>query len=252
MAVKGLELFRDYFQGEQDKYVLIGGAACYLVMDEVGLDFRATKDLDIVLCVEAMDAVFAKKFWDFVREGEYETQQKSTGDKQFYRFMKPKTPAFPFMLELFSRRLENVFLEGETHLTPLPMDADTSSLSAILMDDHYYQLLLGGKQNVDDVTVLQPGLIVVFKAKAWLDLTARRNAGEVIKGSDIKKHKNDVFRLFQLLSTDHKIELSEPVKEDMRQFIADVRVDPPVLSDLKIKGVSVDEIFSAFGEIYQF
>ena len=58
MAVKGLELFRDYFQGEQDKYVLIGGAACYLLMDDVGLNFRATKDLDIVLCAEALDGAF--------------------------------------------------------------------------------------------------------------------------------------------------------------------------------------------------
>lgn len=195
MAIKGLDLFRDYFQGDQDKYVLIGGAACYLAMDEVGLDFRATKDLDIVLCVESMDANFANKFWGFVREGQYESQQKSTGKKQFYRFMKPKNPAFPYMLELFSRQPDGVLLEGDTHLTPLPVDANASSLSAILMDDHYYRLLLEGRKEIDDVCVLQPGLIIVFKAKAWLDLTERRKAGEAVKGSDIKKHKNDVFRL---------------------------------------------------------
>jgi len=145
VAVKGLELFRDYFRGDQDKYVLIGGAACYLVMDAVGLNFRATKDLDIVLCVEAMDAIFAKKFWNFVHEGGYETQQKSTGEKQFYRFMKPKNIAYPFMLELFSRQPDGVLLEGEGHLTLLPIEADASSLSAILMNDAYYQLLVDGK-----------------------------------------------------------------------------------------------------------
>jgi len=250
-VVKGLNVFRDYFKGDQDKYVLIGGAACYLAMDEVGLDFRATKDLDIVLCVEAIDAEFARKFWGFVREGEYEIQQKSTGEKQFYRFMKPKNRAFPVMLELFSRQPDGVLLEGEGHLTPLPIDADASSLSAILMDDHYYQLLLSGRQEVGDVCVLQPGLIVVFKAKAWLDLTARRKTGEDVKGDDIRKHKNDVFRLFQLLSPEHKIELPDSIKEDMRQFIADVRQEPPVLRDLKIHGVSVEDVFVAFGEIYQ-
>jgi hypothetical protein len=32
---------------------LIGGTACIVIMQEAGLDFRATKDLDIVLYVEA-------------------------------------------------------------------------------------------------------------------------------------------------------------------------------------------------------
>jgi hypothetical protein len=198
-----------------------------------------------------MDAAFARKFWSFVREGDYETQQKSTGEKQFYRFKKPKNPSFPFMLELFSRQPDGVLLEGEGHLTPLPIDADASSLSAILMNDDYYQLLLKGRQEVDDVCVLQPGLIVVFKAKAWLDLTARREAGEVVKGSDLKKHKNDVFRLFQLLSLANHIELPDAVKEDMRQFISNVGQEPPVLGDLKITGVTVDDVFAAFEEIYQ-
>jgi len=251
VAVNGLELFRDYFRGDQDKYVLIGGAACYLVMDDVGLGFRATKDLDIVLCVEAIDDEFVRKFWGFVREGGYETQQKSTGEKQFYRFMKPKNPTFPFMLELFSRQPDGVLLEGGGHLTPLPIEADASSLSAILMNDDYYQLLLDGRQEVNDVCVLKPGLIVVFKAKAWLDLTARREAGEVVKGDDIKKHKNDVFRLFQLLSPEDEIELPDAIKEDMRQFIAAIRLDPPVLRDLKLRGLKVEDVLSAFEAIYQ-
>lgn len=46
--VKGLDLFRKYFREYADRYVLIDGAACDLAMGEAGLDFRATKDLDIV------------------------------------------------------------------------------------------------------------------------------------------------------------------------------------------------------------
>jgi predicted nucleic acid-binding protein len=38
-----------HFEGHESQYVLIGGAACELLMDKVGLDFWATKDLDIVL-----------------------------------------------------------------------------------------------------------------------------------------------------------------------------------------------------------
>ncbi|HEX3675870.1 MAG TPA: hypothetical protein VHU79_00535, partial [Sphingomicrobium sp.] len=35
--------------------MLIGGGACELLMGDVGVAFRATKDLDIVLIVEALD-----------------------------------------------------------------------------------------------------------------------------------------------------------------------------------------------------
>jgi len=99
--VKGLDLFREHFREYADRYVLIGGAACDLAMGEAGLDFRATKDLDIVLCVEALDKVFVEAFWTFVRDGKYQLQEKSTGRKQYYRFQKPDTEGYPFMLELF-------------------------------------------------------------------------------------------------------------------------------------------------------
>ena len=69
--VKGIDQFRAHFEGFNNRYVLIGGAACYLAMEEAGLDFRVTKDLDIVLCVEVLDAEFVDAFWDFVKKGKY-------------------------------------------------------------------------------------------------------------------------------------------------------------------------------------
>jgi hypothetical protein len=84
--------------------VLIGGAACDIAMTSAGLEFRATKDLDIVLCIEAMDGEFVQAFWGFVRSGGYQVQEKSTGQRQFYRFYKPTNKDYPFMLELFSRQ----------------------------------------------------------------------------------------------------------------------------------------------------
>ena len=49
--VKGLGVFRNHFRDLTDQFVLIGGAACDIAMENVGLTFRVTKDLDIVLCV---------------------------------------------------------------------------------------------------------------------------------------------------------------------------------------------------------
>jgi hypothetical protein len=45
--VKGLDIFREHFKDFQDSYVLIGGVACYLAMEEAGVAFRATKDLEL-------------------------------------------------------------------------------------------------------------------------------------------------------------------------------------------------------------
>ena len=69
--VRGLDKFREQFRAYAGQYVLIGGAACDLLREEAGLGFRATKDLDIVLSVEALDASFVRAFWEFVRAGKY-------------------------------------------------------------------------------------------------------------------------------------------------------------------------------------
>ncbi len=194
--VKGLEVFREHFRNYADRYVLIGGAACDIAMTAAGLAFRATKDLDIVLYVEALDAEFVRAFWEFVRAGGYEIQEKSTGGKQFYRFQKPSNANYPFMLELFSRRPDVLQVADGSHLTPLPVEEDASSLSAILLDDAYYDFIRAGRQELDGIPMVRPAQLIALKARAWLDLTERENRGEKIDSKTIKKHKNDVFRLY--------------------------------------------------------
>lgn len=100
--IKGLQVFESHFQHYKGQYILIGGSACDLLMDEAGLGFRATRDLDLVLCAEALNEEFVKHFWDFVHAGGYTIRQKSSGDKCFYRFAKPELQEYPYMLEIFS------------------------------------------------------------------------------------------------------------------------------------------------------
>ncbi|HYX45490.1 MAG TPA: hypothetical protein VE820_01500, partial [Sphingomicrobium sp.] len=171
-------------------------------MDEVGLDFRATKDLDIVLIVEALDPSFSETFWAFVEAGGYEIRQRSEGDRNLYRFQKPSTDDFPAMIELFSRTPEELNIAEESALTPLPIDEEAASLSAILLDEDYYAFLKSMVRAVDGIPLLDERGIIPFKAKAWLDLSARREAGDKVDDRDIKKHRNDVARLLQLLPAD--------------------------------------------------
>lgn len=50
------------------------------------------------------------------------------------------------------------------------------------------------RRTVQDVPILGEAAIIPFKARAWLDLTARRADGEEGQGDNIKKHRNDVAR----------------------------------------------------------
>src|SRR5882762_6629819 len=102
-VVKGLDVFQNHFARYADQYVLIGGTAATLTMEEAGLPFRATKDLDIVLHVEVLAPAFGEAFWKFVEAGGYEIRQASdTGKPIFYRFQKPADDRYPAMVELFA------------------------------------------------------------------------------------------------------------------------------------------------------
>ena len=52
--VNGFTKFKERFQGFENQYVIIGGTACDLIMENEELPFRATKDVDIVLIVESI------------------------------------------------------------------------------------------------------------------------------------------------------------------------------------------------------
>ena len=51
--VKGLDTFQKYFKDYEEQYVLIGGAACDILFESNEVNFRATRDLDMVLIIEA-------------------------------------------------------------------------------------------------------------------------------------------------------------------------------------------------------
>ena len=166
------------------------------------MSFRATKDIDMVLIVESIRVEFGKRFFEYIKEAGYEYINKSTGNAQFYRFSKPKSNEYPYMIELFSRNPDFITIKDDAILTPLPIDDDISSLSAILLNESYYQLLKSAVTMVDEVPVLNITYLIPFKAKAYLDLKDRKLNGEHVDSKDIRKHKNDVFRLAQLITLD--------------------------------------------------
>lgn len=250
--VGGIESFREWFRGYEEQYTIIGGTACDLLMSDAGLDFRATKDIDLVLIIEVVDADFGNRFWEYVAAAGYEHRNKSTGKSQFYRFMNPRSKVYPAMIELFTRKPDAILLPEKAVLSPLPMEEDVSSLSAILLDNDYYDFLRQGGVRVAGVTVLGAPYLIPFKAKAWLDLSNKKATGEQVDNRNIGKHKNDVFRLTELL--DRGMEpfsyLPDTIKLDMAEFLKKMKSEDVDLKQIGIRDKSKEAILEELQVIY--
>jgi len=248
--VHGLDKFREYFQDHSSQYVLIGGTACDILMNEIGAPFRATKDLDIVLIIENLDVSFVKAFWKFIEDGGYKHREKEKDKNQFYRFSEPSNPSFPKMIELFSKHAETLELIYDLGLTPIHIDQCIVSLSAILLNDAYYNLLRNKKKVVDGISIIEIETAILFKIKAWLDMKERKEVGDSIDSKDIKKHKNDIFRLLANVIPASRVEISMEIQNDVSRFIERIAEDNPDLKSLGIKGTSFDEYMEILKNVY--
>lgn len=252
--VTGLDKYKEFFKDYSDNYLLIGGAACERQMENAGLDFRATKDLDIVLIVEAYSADFVKKFWEFIKEGDYEIQEKSSGEKIYYRFKKPADESFPWQVELFSRKPE-IKLDNDARLTPIPLEEDVSSLSAILLNDDYYNFTMSNAETIDDLSVATTPALICLKASAYLDLKKRKENGEKVDNKNIKKHRNDIIRLAAILADEVIKDLPGTIKNDLEEVLEEFKNEPPdikgISKDIGIDDLHFDDIIKQLEKTFQ-
>ena len=246
--VKGIDTFRRYFAEYEEQYVLIGGAACDVAFESNDTAFRATRDLDMVLIVEALTPEFGGKFWEFIQDGGYRNKSTNGQKPQFYRFDKPENEAYPKMVELFCR--SNFELREMTGITPIHIDDEVSSLSAILLNDDYYRILLEGKVVRNGLSVLRPEYLILFKAKAFLDLKQRKDRGETVDSKNISKHKKDILRIAAELVLESIGELPEAVETDIRAFINLLAQDPFDSNSLKAYGLSNEEVVEVLHRVF--
>lgn len=247
--VKGLDTFRKYFKDYETQYVLIGGAACDIVFESNDTTFRATRDLDMVLIVEALTPEFGEKFWEFIQDGKYRNKASNGGKPQFYRFDKPESESFPKMMELFCK--SDFELREMAGITPIHIDDTVSSLSAILLDDDYYNMLLKGKTVTNGLSVLRPEYLILFKAKAYLDLKRRKENGETVDSNDIKKHKKDVLRISAELMLERAENLPVSVKADIDTFIESLENEPFDVNSLKNYGLKNQEVIETLKRVFE-
>lgn len=249
--VVGIEKFREYFKEYSGSYVVIGGTACDIIIDAAQLTPRATRDIDIILVIEALSREFVQQFWKFIHDGDYATKEINETDRNYYRFTKPRTEGFPHQIELFSRKPDVLDVEEGAKLTPVPVEDDLSSLSAILLNDEYYNYTLEHSTLDEEVQRANTEALICLKAKAFLDMSERKTKGEKIDDKHIKKHKNDVFRLALLLGGDSLFDLPDTLKSDMLLFADAVKDSLPEKALFKEMGVPNTDMEKLFSQLLQ-
>ena len=118
---------------------------------------------------------------------------------------------------------------------------EAASLSAILLDDEYYNFMLAGKKIVDGVSLLDEYHLIPLKAKAWGELTQRRMNGESGLSKHVKKHRNDIVQIFSIVDPNRKISLHGRVRRDMEIFLAALKNE-----DIDFKSLGLGSLDLAF------
>ena len=220
IMVKGLEHFKDNFKGIADAFIIVGAAACVESFRRAKMDFRVTKGIDIVLTQKSKEKTFASQFCKYVNKGGYQLRERTDEKKGVFRFYKPQDPDFPDSLKLSTSPETTFKAIDDKDVVYIHIRDNVSNLSTALASKDYLDVLNTYKEKDDSglFYVGQVGLLLL-KAKAYLNLSTDRYDGKFVKSSDIKKHRNDVFRLSYLLSGKFKGKLSEKVQEDLKEFL---------------------------------
>ena len=242
----GLSVFKEHFADYTDQYVIIGGAACDLLLSFAGLTFRQTRDIDMVLIVESLTKEFGAKFWQFIEDGKYSARMRSNQKPEYYRFVNPLQSEYPMMVELFARPGSADYFESVGHLAPVHISDDISSLSAILLNQAYYSFMLRGKTVLDGISIVDAEHLIPLKMRAWLDLTKQQQEGKHVDDKNIRKHRRDVFRLFPVIDEDTDVKVPAEVYKDIREF-----TDQMENIDIELKGIGVTRDKKAILEVYR-
>ncbi len=155
---------------------------------------------------------------------------------------------YPFKLELSSRRPDFLSEETQQRIAPFPFDDQTSSLSAFIMDEDYYNFLNENRVLIETLPYASVDCLMVLKAKAWLSLSAKKKEVHVDQ-EKVNKHKNDFFRLY-LYHSPGLLELSNVIQADMAEFLQRMEGENVDLKSLKMKQYDKAEILAQMRSFY--
>jgi hypothetical protein len=192
---------------------------------------RVTNDIDLILVIEKMTPEFGQRFWDFIKLGKYTTRERKREGKEpvaeLFRFVHP-VEGFPVQVELLSKYPDFLGKPTGFHLAPIPIDKEIPNLSAILLDENYYNQVIDNSIIKDNVRIASPLSLLCLKVKAFLNLTEEKKTNQNIRTGDIKKHRDDVFKLLAMsIDPFTPVKLSVTLKEELAIFVRQMEMSLP-------------------------
>lgn len=224
--MEGLDKFREAFKEFSDNYVIIGGTACDITMTGTEVRPRATHDIDMIIVVERMTPQYGERFWQFIREAGYRPEKSKAKEGEspkyeMYRFVDGKQ-GYPEMIELLSRHPDALGEPKGLTIEPLPIDGEQSSLSAIIMDDDYYQFTIEHSRLTNEIRHADSAALVALKARAYLNLIRDKQNGKHVNTKDIKKHRSDVLKNVVIM-TEGEVPAPSSIVECVKEFVRSIR-----------------------------
>lgn len=224
--MEGLDKFREAFKEFSDNYVIIGGTACDITMTDTEVRPRATHDIDMIIVVERMTPQYGERFWQFIREAGYRPEKSKAKEGEspkyeMYRFIDGKQ-GYPEMIELLSRHPDALGEPKGLTIEPLPIDGEQSSLSAIIMEDDYYQFTIEHSRLTDEIRHADSAALVALKARAYLNLIRDKQNGKHVNTKDIKKHRSDVLKNVVIM-TEEEVPAPSSIVECVKEFVRSIR-----------------------------
>ena len=258
--VKGLEIFSLAMHPYKENFVIIGGTACDIQLSySTTMRPRATDDIDIIIVVEKISHAFVNAFWDFIKAGNYRIERRvnQAGESVYalYRFtLQNENIGYPQQIELLSRHSDILGEPSGFHIEPLPTDEEHQSLSAIIMDEIYYEFTIQQIDNINNLQIANNLSLIALKTNAYLNLLNDKNIGKNINSKDIKKHRSDVLKLVAAGVYPEPIAVNPQIYNRIIEFVDIVKNDSKALAsalDISEKEVKIylnvlrDEIFKA-------
>jgi len=106
------------------------------------------------------------------------------------------------------------------------------------------------KRPIGQIPVAGAECLIPLKARAWLDLTARKNQGEAIDSKTIHKHKNDIVRLYQVVDPVFTIEVPARIRTDMAECLTALASESIDLRSLGIRKKNWAEVLADLRSMY--
>lgn len=214
----GFDHFCDTLKGLEADYVIIGGGAAAILMDDEGLEFRATKDVDLVVLGHSDELII--RILAYIKDGSYKIKEATETTPKYYRFKEPSKKECPAMIEIFARNELKLQLEEGQYIIPIKSDS-AEKLSAILLDDEYFDLIRKNLVTSESGIILINAIAnICLKARAHRELFERRESGDkTVDEKSIQKHLKDIWRLAAVLTGEEIIDLDGSPQHDIASAI---------------------------------